>query len=266
MGLFIVFEGGEGAGKSTHIRHLYGLLSQHGYRSKFLREPGGTALGEYLRPIVALPRQALVSAWGRSLVPPQPASQLASKELWVPLSVPSELFLFLASRAQLVQEVIRPALAKGTTILCDRFTHSTLAYQGYARGLELDMLRHLNHIATGGLEPDLIVLLDLEPSQALARKRRGGDLSRFEEEEMEFHRRVRQGYLDFVRAEPQRWLVVDSSQPRQEVARAIWERVKAELDKAGINPQEPRKGGRRGHAPAASPPQQGRLGSLEGQP
>lgn len=237
MALFISFEGGEGAGKTTQARYLYGMLCQRRLRARILREPGGTALGEMLRNLISVPRQALASTLRRPgagaprqfLAPPQANVQLAAKELWLAMAPQVELFLFLASRAQLVAEVIRPALARDITIICDRYIHSTLAYQGYGRGLDLDFLRWANQVATGGLEPDLVVFLDMEASRGLERKRRVQDLSRFEEEEMAFHQRVRQGYREMALADPARWLVIDASLPRKEVSRLIWERVQPHL-------------------------------------
>ncbi|MBI2866670.1 MAG: dTMP kinase [Chloroflexi bacterium] len=222
-------EGGEGSGKTTQARILYGRLCQAGYSARLLREPGGTALGETLRTLVALPRQVQAAAWRSSLVSPPPGSQLAAKELWLPIAPEAELFLFAASRAQLVSEVIQPALARGTILVCDRFIHSTLAYQGYGRGLDLELLHHVNRLATQGIGPDLVVLLDIDPAKGIARKRRSTDISRFEEEELEFHRRVRQGYQELSRHDPRPWIVVDATLPRSEATRIIWEKVAAHL-------------------------------------
>jgi len=227
--LLIALEGGEGSGKSTQARVLYGLLCQARYSVRLLREPGGTPLGETLRTLVSLPRQVQAAAWRASLVAPPRDSQLAAKELWLPIRPEAELFLFAASRAQLVAEVLRPALARGIIIVCDRFIHSTLAYQGYGRGLELRLLRQVNRLATGGLEPDLVILLDIDPERGIARKRRASDLSRFEREELDFHHRVRQGYLEMAAQDPRRWIVVDASRPRREVSRLIWERLQPHL-------------------------------------
>jgi len=223
--LLIAFEGGEGSGKSTQAKVLYGRLCQAGHRARLLREPGGTALGETLRTLVALPQQLRAATWRGSLVSPPAGSQLAAKELWLPICPQAELFLFAASRAQLVSEVIRPALAKGSIVVIDRFIHSTLAYQGYGRGLDLELVGHVNRLATLGVGPDLVILLDIDPAKGIARKRRAADMSRFENEDMEFHRRVRQGYLELSRREPERWLMLDAGWPRAELTRQIWERV-----------------------------------------
>ncbi|MBI2918011.1 MAG: dTMP kinase [Chloroflexi bacterium] len=229
--MLIALEGGEGSGKSTQAKVLYGRLCQAGYsvHPRPLREPGGTALGEKLRTLVSLPREVLAAVWGQSLVTPQPGSQLAAKELWLPISAAAELFLFAASRAQLVSEVIRPALARGSIVVIDRFVHSTLAYQGYGRGLDLELLDHVNRLATQGVAPDLVILLDVDPVKGIARKRRAQDMSRFEAEDIEFHRKVRQGYLELSQRDPQRWLVLDAGLPRAEVTRLVWEWVAPRL-------------------------------------
>ena len=198
MGLFITFEGGEGCGKSTHSRLLLKKLEQQNIPVVLTHEPGGTALGNELR-------RALKRRWG-SFISPR-----------------AELFLLAASRAQLVAELIRPALQEGKVVLCDRFTHSTMVYQGYGRGLDFTAIQMVNNMATRYLNPDLIILLDISPEQGLARKRRLKD--RFELEGLSFHRRVREGYLKMATAEPARWLVIDASLPKGKVAEIIWNRV-----------------------------------------
>jgi dTMP kinase len=135
----------------------------------------------------------------------------------------AELFLFAASRAQLVAGVVRPALEEGKVVISDRFAHSTLVYQGYGRGLDLSIVERVNNMATGNLRPDLTILLDISPEQGLARKRSLKD--RFELEGLLFHRRVREGYLKMAAAEPDRWLVVDASLPKAKIAEIIWDRV-----------------------------------------
>lgn len=161
-------------------------------------EPGGTALGNELR-------KALKRKRGSSISPQ------------------AELFLVAASRAQLVAELIRPALEEGKVVICDRFTHSTMVYQGYGRGLDFTAIQMVNNMATGNLNPDLIILLDISPEQGLARKRSLKD--RFELEDLSFHRRVREGYLKMAAAEPDRWLVIDASLPKAKIAEIIWDRV-----------------------------------------
>jgi dTMP kinase len=167
-------------------------------------EPGGTSLGNEVRKI--LKRKSVFS------VSPQ-----------------AELFLFASSRAQLVAELIRPALEKGKVVICDRFTHSTSVYQGYGRGLDLTFVETVNNMATANLKPDLIVLLDIPPEQGLARKRSLKD--RFEREDLSFHRRIREGYLKMAAAEPDRWLVIDASLPKRKVTQTIWDRVSPLLPK-----------------------------------
>ena len=198
MGLFITFEGGEGCGKSTQSRLLLKKLERQNIPVVLTHEPGGTSLGNEIRKALKRIRDSVVS--------PQ-----------------SELLLFAASRAQLVAEVIRPALEEGKVVLCDRFTHSTLVYQGYGRGLDLTIVETVNNIATQNLKPDLAILLDISPEQGLARKRSLED--RFELEDLSFHRRVREGYLKMAAAEPDRWLVVDASLPKGKIAEIIWEKV-----------------------------------------
>ena len=198
MGLFITFEGGEGCGKSTQSRLLLKKLEQQNIPVVLTHEPGGTALGNELR-------KALKRKRGSSISPQ------------------AELFLVAASRAQLVAELIRPALEEGKVVICDRFTHSTMVYQGYGRGLDFTAIQMVNNMATGNLNPDLIILLDISPEQGLARKRSLKD--RFELEDLSFHQRVREGYLKMAAAEPDRWLVIDASLPKEKVAGIIWDRV-----------------------------------------
>jgi dTMP kinase len=197
LGLFITFEGGEGCGKSTQSRLLLKKFEQQNIPAVLTHEPGGTALGNELR-------EALKKNRGSSISPQ------------------AELFLVAASRAQLVAEIIRPALEDGKVVICDRFTYSTLVYQGYGRGLDLAAMEMVNNMATGNLNPDLIILLDISPEQGLARKRSLKD--RFELEDLSFHRRVREGYLKMA-AGPNRWLVIDASLPKAKIAEIIWDRV-----------------------------------------
>ena len=198
MGLFITFEGGEGCGKSTHSRLLLKKLEQQNIPAILTHEPGGTPLGDELRKALKKKRE-------------------------YPISPEAELFLVAASRAQLVSEVIRPALEAGKVVICDRFTHSTMVYQGYGRGLDFTAIKMVNNMATMHLNPDLIVLPDIQPKQGLARKRSLKD--RFELEDLSFHQRVRDGYLKMAEAEPDRWLVIDASLPKAKTAEIIWDRV-----------------------------------------
>lgn len=203
MALFVTFEGGEGCGKSTQARALYKRVSESGIPVVLSHEPGGTSLGKQARRYLKQTRKSEIS----------------------PLA---ELFLFAASRAQLVAEVIRPSLARGVMVICDRYTDSTMVYQGYGRGLDLDVIQAINTMVTQGLFPDLVILLDLPVEIGLARKR-SARKDRFESEELAFHHRVREGYLKMAAADPQRWLVVDATLPKKKVAQVVWERVKGLL-------------------------------------
>jgi dTMP kinase len=196
-GTFITFEGGEGSGKSTQSQLLADHLTSAGRTVLRLREPGATPLGESLRELLLHRRTGM--------------------------SPEAELLLFLAARAELVRSVIRPALDAGTVVICDRFSDSTFAYQGYGRGLELGRLRTLNDWATGGLVPDLTVLLDVPVEVGLRRKH--GETDAFQLETVEFHERVRQGYLSLATSEPSRWLVADGTMPVAEIAARITEAV-----------------------------------------
>ena len=198
MGLFITFEGGEGCGKSTQSRLLRKKLEQQNIPVVLTHEPGGTALGNELRKTLKRKRDSSIS--------PQ-----------------AELFLLAASRAQLVAELIRPALEEGKVVICDRFTHSTMVYQGYGRGLDFTAITMVNNMATRYLNPDLIILLDISPEQGLARKQSLKD--RFELEDLSFHHRVREGYLEMAAAEPDCWLLIDASLPEGKIAEIIWDRV-----------------------------------------
>jgi dTMP kinase len=187
---FIVFEGGEGAGKSTLIGLVAPRLRDAGRAVVTVREPGGTPAGETIRQLLEL-----------DLAP------------W------AEAYAFLAARAQLVHEVILPALDRGATVVCDRFEASTFAYQGYARGLDLDALRRANAAATGGLQPDLTVWLDVEPEEGLRRKRGEADPIRTGLESLDFHRRVHEGYAELMAAAPRgSWLRVYATRPPAELA------------------------------------------------
>jgi dTMP kinase len=197
--VFITLEGGEGVGKTTQQALLAQQLGQAGYPCLCTREPGGTALGRALREI---------------LLHGDPLTPLA------------ELFLYAADRAEHVQKCILPALAAGQVVVCDRFTDSTLAYQGYGRGLDLEKIRQLNHLATGGLQPHLTLWLDLPPEVGLARS---GLADRLEQERLEFHRRVHQGFQTLAAAEPQRIVRIDAEGSPLEVAARIWSVVKPRL-------------------------------------
>ena len=221
-GLFVTFEGGEGAGKSTQVNLLRARLEAAGRRVINLREPGGTPLGEELRRLL-----------------------LNSPNI----ATTTELLLFLAARSELVQKVIKPALDGGIDVICDRFVDSTAAYQGYGRRLDLDLIHSLNEAVIAGCKPGLTVLLDIDPDAGLARASEGsaGDAieghwqqglglesqgeggkklgKRVGGRDRAFHRRVHKGYLALASEDPERWLVLDASQGVGELENAIWTRA-----------------------------------------
>jgi dTMP kinase len=199
MPLFITFEGGEGCGKSLQSRILHRRLGQSAVESVLIHEPGGTPLGERVR-------------------------YLLKQACEVPISPLSELMLFNASRSQLVTDVIRPCLNEGKTVICDRFTDSTVAYQSFGRGLDITVVREINRIASQELKPDLSFLLDVPPELGLSRKRKDAN-DRFEKEDLDFHQRVREGFLKLAAEEPRRWEVIDSTMPKDRISKIIWEIV-----------------------------------------
>ena len=207
MAIFITFEGGEGSGKSAQARALYRRLSQSAISVLLTHEPGGTPfankIGSWLK-------------WAKD----------------TDISPLTELLLFNASRAQLISEVIRPNLKSGMVVMCDRYAGSTTAYQSYGRGLDLELVEAINNAATQGLKPDLIVLLDIPVEEGLARKRVKKQ-DRFEQEEIAFHRRVREGYLKLAANDPQRWLIVDATQSKAKIGEIIWQRVSQLLSSRG---------------------------------
>jgi len=213
-GVFITLEGGEGVGKTTQQTLLVERLRQSGYDCLCTREPGGTALGEALRDLLL---HGDLKGGRCCVADPSVAAPVADP--WSPLA---ELLLYAADRAEHVQKCIFPALAAGQVVVCDRFTDSTLAYQGYGRGLDLEKIRQLNHLATGGLQPHLTLWLDLPPEVGLART---GIADRLEQERLEFHRRVHQGFQALAAAEPQRIVRIDADGSTTEVADRIWSAV-----------------------------------------
>jgi len=191
--MFITLEGPEGSGKSSQLPELAAFLRGAGYEVIVTREPGGTAVGDQIRDV-------LMKMENVSIVPR------------------TEILLFLAARAQHVEELIRPALAEGKVVLCDRYGDSTLAYQGYGHATDLETLRLLLDFATGGLRPDLTLLLDVPVSKGMARKRENdSEWNRLDAYTEAFHERVRQGYLSLAAAEPDRWQIIDASQTKQTV-------------------------------------------------
>ena len=201
-GKFITFEGGEGCGKSTQVQRLKAALERKGISVLLTREPGGTRLAEQIR-------------------------SLLKDETEDPPCDRAELLLFLAARAQLVKNVIRPALAAGTWVVSDRFSDSTLAYQGYGRGLSLDVIRAANDFACEGLKPDRTILLDVDPVTSRARMR-GREAStntkadRIERAGDDFHARLRKGFLELAAAEPSRIVTIDASGTEDDVWERVW--------------------------------------------
>lgn len=203
--MFITFEGPEGSGKSTQIRLLAEYLRARGFSVEVVREPGGTPIGDQIRHVLHDTANTAMS----------PAA---------------EVLLYSASRAQLVSGRIRPSLAAGRIVLCDRYADSTMAYQGYGRGLDLDMLANLTEIATGGLKPELTLLLDLDVSAGLLRRRvQGEEMNRLDLEAVAFHERVREGYRQLAAADPDRWVRIPADRSVDLVAADIREAVLSRL-------------------------------------
>lgn len=199
MSRFIAFEGGEGGGKSTQVAALAQVLRDLGHEVVTTREPGGSPRAEEIRALL------LDDA---------------------PMTATTEALLFAAARADHAEHVIRPALARGAVVLCDRYLDSSVAYQGAARGLGVDRIRDLSLWATGGLTPDLTLVLDLDPAVGLGRAQ---DANRLEAEPLQFHQVVRAAFLDFAAADPRRYTVVDAAMPQADVATAIGTAVLAVL-------------------------------------
>lgn len=199
--MFITLEGPEGSGKTSHIKPLVEWLTAQGHVVYSTREPGGTEIGNQIREV-------LVSMKNENMHPR------------------TELLLFQAARAQIVEQVLRPRLAAGEVVLCDRYFDSTLAYQGYGHNLfSLDEIRSLIHFATNGLTPDLTILLDLDVELGLQRKGKTDEWNRLDAYTVDFHKRVRAGYHELVKHDPQRWRVVDASQPWDVVQKNLREAI-----------------------------------------
>jgi dTMP kinase len=195
--MFITLEGPDGSGKTSHMHPLAEWLEGLGYRVHTAREPGGTLISEQIRNIL---------------------HDLKNTEM----HPHTETLLYQAARAQIVEEVLRPKLAEGWIVLCDRYADSTLAYQGYGHQQDLEDVRSLVRYATGGLVPDLTLLLDVDVETGLSRRQKNGEeWNRLDAYQIEFHRRVREGYLDLAKQEPGRWVLVNASQ--------AWEKVQAAL-------------------------------------
>jgi dTMP kinase len=194
--MFITLEGPEGSGKTSHIPYLVEFLREKGYTVFPTREPGGTSIGEQIREVI---------------------HDLKNAEM----HPRTETLLYQAARAQIVEEVFKPRLAIGELVISDRYFDSTIAYQGYGHGQDLEQVRQLVRYATGGLTPDLTVLLDLDVEIGLQRKSKQQEWNRLDAYTLDFHKRVRAGYLELVKQEPVRWKVLDSSQS--------WDKVHEEL-------------------------------------
>jgi dTMP kinase len=202
--MFIVFEGGDGAGKSTQVAQLNVALLHDGQRAVVTREPGGTLIGHKLRTLLLSHPDG-------------------------PCNAKTEALMFAADRAHHVDTVIAPALAAGQHVICDRYADSTIAYQGYGRGLNRSMLTLISRWATDELQPDLTVLLDIDPRVGLAR---ATQQTVFEEQKLDFHTRVRQGFLALAAKNPARYLVLDATQPADHIAARVFEQVTAGLQGA----------------------------------
>jgi dTMP kinase len=206
--MFITLEGPEGSGKTSHIPHLVEFLREKGYSVFPTREPGGTSIGEQIREVIHDMRNA-------------------------EMHPRTETLLYQAARAQIVEQVIKPRLALGEIVLSDRYFDSTIAYQGYGHGQPLAQIRQLVHYATGGLAPALTILLDLDVETGLRRKTNQQEWNRMDAYTVDFHKRVRAGYLEMASQEPARWRVVDSNQPWESVQAAL----RRELDRALSSPR-----------------------------
>ena len=210
--MFISFEGIEGSGKTTNIRHAVGFLRDKGHDCVITREPGGTRIGEKIRAILLDP---------------------SSKEM-DPLT---ELLLYTADRSQHIKELISPLLSAGKTVVCDRYYDATVVYQGYARGLDTELILRLHRLLFEDLKPDITLLLDLPPEIGLSRAWKQIDQgdrdrveTRFEEETLSFHKKVRSGYLEMARLEPERFRIIDASQEPDQVRKEITRTLSEEID------------------------------------
>jgi dTMP kinase len=221
MSCFVTVEGPDGSGKTTQLHILHRYLVRVGWPVLLVREPGGTDIGDQIRSVLHDTRNV-------SMLPN------------------AEVLLYSASRAQLVGQVIRPALGAGSVVLCDRYADATMAYQGYGHGLDLELLKAITTFATGGLRPDLIIYLDIEIEAGLRRKKSSfqagqGEWNRMDQKELDFHRRARAGYLQMAAVEPGRWFVLDATRSIASLQDSIRRRVKRLLvEKQALIPNGPR--------------------------
>ena len=209
MSVFVTFEGPDGSGKTTQIKLLAGYLQALGYDVLVTREPGGTSIGDQIRVVLHDVKN-------------------------VEMACETEFLLYSASRAQLVRQVVKPHLMRGGVVLCDRFADSSMAYQGYGRELDLAAVRLITQFATEGLVPDLTVYLDLPVEVGIERKQvahaaQAGEWNRLDQQSMDFHRRVRRGYLQMAQADPGRWLVIDAAQSIDDTQAVIRKRLETLL-------------------------------------
>ena len=209
MSLFVTFEGPDGSGKTTQIKLLAGHLQALGHDVLVTREPGGTSIGDQIRVVLHDVKNA-------------------------EMACETEFLLYSASRAQLVRQVVKPHLVRGGVVLCDRFADSSMAYQGYGRELDLAAVRLITQFATEGLIPDLTVYLDLPVEVGIERKQvahaaQAGEWNRLDQQSVDFHRRVRQGYLHMAQADPGRWLVIDAAQSIDDTQAVIRKRLETLL-------------------------------------
>ena len=208
--MFITCEGPDGSGKTTQARLLATFLEEQGYPVCFTREPGGTSIGDQIREVLL--------------------DNLDNREM----RPRTEMLLFSAARAQHVEELIRPALSAGQIVVCDRYYDSTLAYQGYGHGLDLEALRQITMFATGGLIPDLTICIDLDVQTGLERRRKDKEANwnRLDDLALAFHQRVRAGYHELLKLEPARWVLVDGDRPvdavQAEVRQVVLDRLRAQ--------------------------------------
>lgn len=203
--MFITLEGPDGSGKTSQVTPLSDFLTQQGYSVLITREPGGTAIGDQVRHILG---------------------DLKNTKM----NPRTETLLFLSARAQLVEQVIKPHLENDYIVLCDRYADSTMAYQGYGHQNDLNQIKNLINFATGGLKPELTILLDLDVEEGLKRKVQGREWNRLDAYSLDFHQRVRNGYLILVGAEPERWVKIDAGQPAEVVQDAIQQVVISRLN------------------------------------
>lgn len=237
-GLFIVFEGGDGAGKTKAANGLYERLQRKGYRDRVIltRQPPDTSDGNVLRRVMSSPQSWLTVPTTELsqflLVEPPVADSTAPGVILKPHEAHwFELIYFMTMRARLVSEVIRPSLEKGQIVICDRHAASSVAYQGYGRGLDLRMIAAANRIAAPGIQPDLVFLLDVDPEEGLKRKQRAGRRGPFGEAEIEFQKRVRESYLKMAMDNPEIWIKVDGTWSTRKIGNFVWKQVEPFLSR-----------------------------------